>query len=122
MIWLDYLLTVLHLVVILFVLLGWIHPRTRCLHRVVLLLVLVSWLLIGFIKGQLGYCLLTDWHWDIKRALGERHLPSSFIEYIVEHLTGVDFSKMVVDTATVAGLVLALVMTGVFWWKGGRRT
>lgn len=107
---LDYFFTVFHAVFILFVVFGWYHEKTKKAHFTALLLTLAAWLLLGLYKGVLGYCPLTDWHWDVKRALGERGMPSSFVEYLLEKLTGIKFSRRLVDGATVAGLIFGIVM------------
>lgn len=40
---------------------------------------------LGYFYGW-GYCLLTDWHWEIKRKLGEVDLPSSFVSYSLDKM------------------------------------
>lgn len=110
--------TVFHSAFILFVLLGWIHPKTQRVHQVALLVTLIAWLLIGWYVGTIGYCPLTDWQWDIKRQLGERNLPSSFTEYVAEELTGIDFNKTYVDIATAIGLAFGVVMAIIKYFQG----
>tara|TARA_Y100001972_G_C7662029_1_gene334064 strand:+ start:2667 stop:3041 length:375 start_codon:yes stop_codon:yes gene_type:complete len=110
--------TVFHSAFILFVLLGWIHPKTQRVHQVALLITLVAWLLIGWYVGTIGYCPLTDWQWDIKRQLGERNLPSSFTEYVAEKLIGIDFNKTYVDIATAAGLAFGVIMAIIKYFQG----
>ncbi|MFY0601388.1 MAG: DUF2784 domain-containing protein [Cyclobacteriaceae bacterium] len=117
LIFLDYFFTVFHSAIVLFILLGWIDRRTRKAHLVLLGLVLIAWFVIGLYKGVLGYCPLTDWHWDIKRSLGERDIPHSFIEYMVEKITGIDFKSKLVDGFTLGGLIISLVMAGVMQTK-----
>ncbi len=113
----DYAFTIFHTVFILFVLFGWVHPKTRKAHQISLLFTLVAWLALGLYLGLIGYCPLTDWQWDIKRELGVRNLPSSFTEYILETLTGFDFKKAYVDIATALGLIFGIVMAGVKFWQ-----
>lgn len=114
---LDYFLTIFHAAVILFVMLGWYSPGTRKIHITVILLILVSWLLLGFYKGTLGYCPLTAWHWDVKRALGETDMPSSFLEYLIEGLVGINFTKKIIDGLAVIGLVFGVTMAMVVKFK-----
>lgn len=97
---------------VLFVLFGWIPKSARKAHLIVIGLILISWLGIGVYKGVIGYCPLTDWHWDIKRELGERNIPSSFTEYMMEKITGIDFDRKLVDMGTAAGLVLSVLAAG----------
>ncbi|QSE95956.1 DUF2784 domain-containing protein [Fulvivirga lutea] len=107
---LDVLLFITHCVVILFNLFGWVHPKTRKLHLVVVGLTLFSWLVLGFWKG-FGYCILTDWEWDIKRELGERNLPASFIQYLSNNIFGLGWSRIFVDGVTLGSFLLAIVIT-----------
>lgn len=107
---LDYLFTIIHTLLVLFVLVGWIFPPCRKAHWILLILILFAWVVLGLYKGVLGYCPLTDWHWDVKRALGETELPSSYIEYIVEKITCIDFRKKLVDGFTLGGLIVSIIM------------
>ncbi|MEQ8238246.1 MAG: DUF2784 domain-containing protein [Cyclobacteriaceae bacterium] len=110
LLFLDYFLTGFHLSFVLFVLVGWYWQKTRPYHKWALLLTTVAWLILGWYVGTIGYCPLTDWHWDIKRSLGEKNIPSSFIEYLLEKWTNVDFNKKLVDTFTALGLVFGVTM------------
>lgn len=115
---LDYFFTIFHTAFVLFVLFGWAYPKTRKSHVTALLLTLIAWLLLGLYKGVIGYCPLTDWHWDIKRALGEYGMPSSFIEYMIERVIGINFPKAFVDTFTALGLVFGIVMAAYYRYAG----
>ena len=96
---LDVLLTLIHLLVIGFNLLGWIWRRTQRAHLILITLTAASWLVLGIWYG-LGYCPLTDWQWGIKARLGERDLPASFITYMAEKLSGRDWSDGFINTVT----------------------
>ena len=96
---LDIVFIIFHLLVVGFNLLGWIWRSTRKLHFIVVLLTAGSWLLLGIWYG-LGYCPLTDWHWQIKEHLGETNLPNSFIKYFADKVTGQDLSSSFIDTVT----------------------
>lgn len=117
---LDYFLTVFHTTFVAFVLFGWAFKATRKAHLMALALTLAAWLVLGFWYG-LGYCPLTDWHWDIKRELGERRLPNSFTKYIFDKVTGLDADKQVVDIVTALGLAFGVVMGAVGYRRGFRR-
>jgi hypothetical protein len=106
----DLLFTFLHLALTGFNLLGWIWPRTRKAHFISVLLTLASWLLPGFWYGW-GYCPLTDWHWQIKRKLGESDLPNSFIKYMADTITGADINPALVDGFTLALFLLAIAIS-----------
>jgi hypothetical protein len=107
-VFLDIFLTIAHIAVTLFNLTGWIWKRTRKAHLLVLSLTLLSWLLLGFWYGW-GYCVLTDWHWEVKEKLGEKNLPASFIKYLGDKLTGRDLDPLLVDNITLGCLVFSVV-------------
>lgn len=106
----DILFTFLHLAIIRFNLLGWIWPFTRKLHLMVVGTTLASWLILGIWYG-LGYCPLTDWHWQVKKRLGEQNLPNSFIKYFADKVTGQHIASGLIDLATVSGFVPIVLLT-----------
>ena len=103
---LDVLLTVIHLSIIVFNLFGWIPKATRKAHFICIVLTAASWFLLGIWFGM-GYCPFTDWQWNVKEKLGEQNLPSNFIEYFAEKITGYDFSSAFVSTVTAISFGLA---------------
>lgn len=120
-VFLDYLLNLLHGGLILFNLTGWIWQRTRRFHLISIGLTFLSWFAVGVFYGW-GYCPLTDWHWDVKRQLGELHLPNSYIKYHLDQLTGSDWQPFTVDVATLLfGLAALLLSTGLNW-RDNRRS
>lgn len=110
---LDYLFVIVHTFLILFNLTGWIWKRTRRLHLVSLILTGGSWLLLGLFYG-LGYCPLTDWHFSVLINLGEYDLPYSYIQYLIERLSGQTFSAQFIDNATLIGYLIALTLSVYF--------
>ena len=107
---LDILLFWLHVIIILFNLLGWIWVKTRKLHLIVVIITLFSWLVLG-IKYGMGYCFLTDWHWDVKYKLGETNLPASFVKYFFDKYTSFELSAQVVDWITIGSFGVAILMS-----------
>lgn len=105
---LDLLLTITHLVLILFNLFGWIVRQTRKLHLITIALTAASWFVLGIWYGM-GYCPITDWQWRIKEKLGETNLPASFIKYFADKLTGNDFSPELVNNLTLAFFLIAII-------------
>jgi len=120
LVFLDYFFTYFHTALILFVLSGWAFSITRKLHAWLLILILIAWFGIGLYKGVLGYCPLTDWHWDIKRELGERGMSGSFVEYMAEKISGIDFPRKLVDGFTLGGLVMACTMAVFMYFRSGK--
>lgn len=104
---LDFLLTIIHLFIIGFNLLGWIWKPTRKLHFYFAMTTLFCWVVLGIWYG-LGYCPITDWQWNIKAQLGEHNLPASFIKYFVDKLTGLNVNSNLIDFSTALFFLLAI--------------
>lgn len=104
---LDIVFVVFHTCLIVFNLFGWIWKPTRKASLITLLLTGGSWFIMGIFYG-IGYCPLTDWHWDILRKLEVTGLPNSYIQYLLERILSVHFSAKVVDSGTALAYFLAL--------------
>ncbi len=107
---LDAVLVALHTLLVGFNALGWAWRRTRRLHLIAISATLLSWFGLGVVYGW-GYCPLTDWHWQVKRALGETRLPASCMKYYLDRITGVDWSPALVDTLVIGTALGALVLS-----------
>jgi hypothetical protein len=107
---LDIFYTILHVVIIVFNLSGWIWLRTRIYHFYGILLTAFSWFFLGIWYG-FGYCPITDWQWQVKEKLGEDHLPNSFIKYFADQISGENINPNVVDVLTAVCFVLAAGIT-----------
>ena len=105
---LDIFFLLFHTSLIIFNILGWIWIKTRKANLITLLLTAGSWVLLGLIVGTLGYCPLTEWHFNILEKLGADNLPVSYIKYLADRLTGLDFNQAHVDAFTLWGLIIAL--------------
>lgn len=106
----DFGLDVFHSVFILFIVFGWVFYKARKAHLIALISVLLSWIGLGYWYGW-GYCILTDYHWAIKKHLGENELPSSFIAYAYEKIFGVLLSDATVEVLAYGLLILSIVMS-----------
>lgn len=115
---LDVFYTILHLAIIGFNLFGWIWPRTRKAHLIVIGATAISWFGLGIWFGW-GYCPITHWQWDVKEKLGETDLPSSFVKYFADKISGKDFPPSLVDTVTLSCFLAAIVLSVYFnfFWK-----
>ncbi len=100
---LDIFFTVFHSLLVLFILFGWIWKKTRRLNLICILLTAASWLFLGIFYG-LGYCPLTDWHFNILRRLGYSDLPNSYLSFLFTRLTGMQIDQNLVDAVTLWGL------------------
>jgi hypothetical protein len=107
---LDFLLSIVHLVLIGFNLLGWIWPQTRKAHLITIVATAASWFILGIWYGM-GYCPVTDWQWDVKEKLGETNLPNSFIKYFADKVTGKNLNPSLIDTITVCLFVTAALLS-----------
>lgn len=103
---LDTLLYAVHILLIGFNLFGWIWLKTRPLHLLSVALTAVSWFVFGIWYG-FGYCLVTDWQWEVKREMGQIGLPSSFIDHFVNQVVGFSIDPELIDILT--GALFALV-------------
>lgn len=109
---LDWALLGLHGSLLIFNATGWTWKRTRRLHLATISATVASWFGLGALYGW-GYCPLTDWHWRVKRALGETGLPASWVKYYLDRITGATWDPSVVDAAVggTGAAALALAVT-----------
>ncbi|MBC6490096.1 DUF2784 family protein [Flavihumibacter stibioxidans] len=103
---------VFHTVFTLFNIVGWAFRKTRKLQLLTLSLTAFSWFVLGIWYGW-GYCFCTDWHWDVRRALGYHDRSGSYIHFLILKLTGADLDPGLVETGT---LVVFLVSLGLSVW------
>jgi len=93
-----------------FNLFGWIWSRTRKWNLITLSLTGFSWFILG-IKYGFGYCPSTDWHWQVRMKLGYYDMPSSYIKFLIDSLTGLNVNAQLVDTGTLILFMVALVIS-----------
>lgn len=106
----HYFFLIFHTVLILFNLFGWVWKPLRKAHLTVVLLTIGSWTLLGIWYG-FGYCPLTDLHWDILGKMGVTDLPNSYLKYLLDTLTGLEWNAGWVDRLALAGIVFGLFMS-----------
>jgi len=106
----DIFFLVFHTSLIIFILFGWIWKKTRFWNLLVILLTAGSWTILGIFYG-FGYCPLTDWHFNVLIKLGHSDLPTSYIKYLVDRITGLNFTQHVIDQVTLWGLIAALLIS-----------
>ena len=115
----DILLYIVHTTLIIACLGGWTVPRLRQTHRWLMGAILGSWFLLGLRYG-IGYCPLTDWHWQIKTKLGQGDLPNSFVKHLLDHVLPMELSTRTVDLLTLIAFYSALLATLIVWWRDRR--
>lgn len=107
---LDLLFIFFHTLLIVFNLFGWIWKFTRKANLITLLLTGGSWFILGIFYG-IGYCPLTDWHFDILEKLGVQNIPNSYTKYLFDRLLNLNLSPKLVDTATGIAYFSALIIS-----------
>ena len=88
-----------HTILILFNVFGWLVPRWRFTNFISLSLTAFSWFILGIWFGW-GYCVCTDWHWQIREMLGYQNTSSSYIHFLILELTNIDIPAKSVDAYT----------------------
>jgi hypothetical protein len=89
---------------------GWIWKKTRRWNLFTLLLTAFSWFFLGIWFGW-GYCLCTDWHWEVREKLGYHDQSVSYIHFLILKITGINFDPGLVDKFTVSLFFLSVVLS-----------
>ena len=118
---LDIFFTVFHSSLLVFNLFGWLFRKTRLLNLITLLLTGASWLFLGLIVGTLGYCPFTDWHFNVLEKLGKTGLPSSYVKYLFDRITGIDINSILVDRITLYSFLAAFTISIILNISGVRK-
>src|SRR3712207_2724524 len=100
---------VFHTVWVLFVCLGWAWRRARFGHLVAVALTALSWFVLGYRYGW-GYCLCTDWHWQVRDKLGYPW-DHSYTHLLILGVTGIDTSPLLADALTGGLFAVAAVLS-----------
>jgi hypothetical protein len=101
---------VFHSVLILFNVLGWAWRRTRLWNLITLSGTAFSWVVMGIWKGA-GYCICTDWHWQVREAMGIHETSSSYLVLLVRNLTGWDPPVRLVNSVALVVFLSCLVLS-----------
>ena len=99
-----------HTILILFNVFGWIVPKWRFTNFITLSLTAFSWFILGIWFGW-GYCIFTDWHWEIREMLGYQDMSSSYIHFLILKITTIDVPTNLVDSFTVIVFCLAFIIS-----------
>ncbi|MEZ0262468.1 MAG: DUF2784 family protein [Alphaproteobacteria bacterium] len=112
----DIAFDIVHLGVIFFNLFGWIWPATRLAHRWLVAATVVCWLGIGAWYGTIGYCPLTDWHWQVKNARGTGTPAYSYIDYLLQ-MAGIHADPVYIDAGVAVVFISVVAVTVYLWWR-----
>jgi hypothetical protein len=78
---------------------GWAWRRTRPWHLLTIVLTALSWFVLGWWFDNWGYCVCTEWHWDVRARLGLPH-GDSYTHFLFQELTGIDADPRLTDLVT----------------------
>jgi hypothetical protein len=109
---LDWFFMAFHSLLIIFNLFGWIWKPIRRANLITLLLTGFSWVGLGMIYG-IGYCPLTDWHWEVLIKLGRTPQTPSYVGYLFERIIGVPVSNSFADNLTLIAFLTALGISAI---------
>src|SRR5690242_3408070 len=101
---------VFHTAFTLFNITGWMFRKTRKWNLITLLLTAFSWFFLGIWYGW-GYCLCTDWHWQVREKLGYHDNQNSYIQFLLEKLTGAGVNYELVEKATLIVFLISFTMS-----------
>ena len=104
---LNILFFVFHTALILFNVFGWIPVKTRKWNLATLTLTFFSWCVMGIWKGE-GYCICTDWHWQVRRAMGIHDDPNSYLILLVQKVSGWTPPSSLVNTVALYVFVVSI--------------
>ena len=110
LVFLDSAFLVVHTVLIFFNLFGWTWKKTLRLNLLSIFLTAGSWVAFAPWHG-FGYCPCTDWHWQIKWALGQTDLPNNYLTYLFDAWTGITVSDEFAFRLAWGALIPALVLS-----------
>lgn len=111
--WLPFLnifFIVCHTAFTLFNMTGWAFRKTRKWHLFTLVLTAGSWFILGIWYGW-GYCACTDWHWQVREAMGIHDRSHSYIHFLLLKLTGKNFNTELVEKATLVIFLVCAVLS-----------
>jgi len=110
----------LHLAIVTGAGVGWIFCETRLATLGLQGAIALSWLVIGPLAGKpLGYCLVTDLQWRVRRGIGLAERPGGYMKYLADGMTGRDLDVALIDrwtarifAASIAANLTALSLYG----------
>lgn len=108
----DWVLHLLHVLVVGLNVFGWMWSRTRKLSMILLAATALSWSLLGALYG-FGFSPLTALHWKIKAAQGVEKLPDSYFVYLLQEVGGFKVNVPFVD-GMAAGVLFMCIVAALF--------
>jgi hypothetical protein len=100
--------------------LGWAFSRIRRANLLLLLGTLFSWCAMGVFYG-VGYCVCTDWHFQVRQALGLETPTDNYVGFLVWRITGWIAPESLVRQVCAAVFVTCLLLSIVLNVRDARR-
>ena len=97
-----------------------VKKKTRKANLILLLLTTFSWFILGIWYG-FGFCPCAEWHYQVRVKLGHTDMPSSWIKFCIDYLTGWDVNASLVDILTLT-LFLAALTASIYMNIKDRKT
>jgi len=107
---LNYFFFVVHSMWILLILIGWVHVLTLRIHLYAVVFTAISWICLGYWYGW-GYCLCTDWHWQIRSSLGIHDNTNNYVHLLIFKATGLDPSPGTMNILVAGGFAASAVLS-----------
>lgn len=93
-----------------FIVVGWAWRRSRPWHLGAVGLTAASWFGLGYWYGW-GFCLCTEWHWQVRERLGYKDDPWSYTQLLIGELTGLEPRAAFAELLTAGAFALATVLS-----------
>ncbi len=107
---------VLHALLILFTMVGWASRHTRVVHLFALASVTFSWFVLGWYYDW-GYCVCTDWHFQIRSQLGYHDVETSYVQLLASHMFDLSVSRTFADWLAGIVYLLIVIATAAVWLR-----
>lgn len=112
----DYGFFITHTALVFFNIFGWIWPPARLWHLISVLATSFSWFVLAPLRGyELGYCICTDLHFQVRRELGYSDPESSYVQLLTNRLCGIDITLGTANWLA-ASIYVAVVFTTITIW------
>jgi hypothetical protein len=112
---------VFHSALIAFNVAGWAWRPTRRWNLLTLALTAISWFIMGLWFG-VGYCVCTDWHMQVRRAMGIHDPESSYVQFLFSHIIGLQIRTESVNLLCGVVFGLAVLLSVSFNIRDGHRS
>jgi hypothetical protein len=113
-------LHVFHTGMTLFALVAWLYRPLVPFHFFLSLIIWFSWIVIGFYVGYTGYCMVTDYHWQVEQMRGNEGLPASYIEYLLRIFWPHDMDDGILNAIVGVSFLAITIASGWRYYRSKR--